>query len=130
MRGREGEQGVGVLFIHAVEGGPAVERGGGEGRAARRHGDSAAVATVSMTLLRKPPCTVFLFLIFPFLLKPAALAIYLRHLSNFIKYGKIHIASLLRQEDVIKISAHLENMLCVNYFRIAHRHFGDPFKLF
>ena len=87
-RVREREQGVGVLFIHAVEGGPAVERGGGEGGAARRHGDSAAVATVSMTLLRKPPCSVFLFSDFSFSFKTSSFSYLFEALKQFYKIWK------------------------------------------
>ena len=72
-----------ALLIHQGEGGPAVERGGGEGGAARRHGDSAAVAMVSMTLLRKPPCNVFLFLIFFFSFKTSSFSYLFWHLNIF-----------------------------------------------
>ena len=30
----------------------------------------------------------------------------------------------------MKVSAHLENILCVTYFKNAHRHFGVLAKLF
>ena len=54
----EGERagpGIGLLNHEEERGGPAVACGEAEGGAARRHGASARVATVSMTILQKTP---------------------------------------------------------------------------
>ena len=47
--------GIGLLNHEEERGGPAVACGEAEGGAARRHGASARVATVSMTILQKTP---------------------------------------------------------------------------
>ena len=93
--GRERAGPGGLVLSTRERGAPAVERGGGEGGVAWQHGNSAAVATVSMTLLRKPPCTVFLFLIFFFSFKNSTQNHSIEGLKHFYKIWKIYIASIL-----------------------------------